>query len=147
MSDPYELYLQPDVLLDRAPACVEVRRGPSQDRWRARVRVADVYAAERLLARWRREHPQDVIAIFIDGAPTEDQARRDRRLFIERLAREVAYLTSFAAEAEAEGQPEDARQYRRCADQLRLTLRQAGEDARVGPPGGDLLGDSDLGVS
>jgi len=134
MSDPYELYLEPSVPPDRVPGCIEVRRGPSQERWRARVRVGDTYAAERVLARWRRQFPREIAAIFVDGAPVEDQARRERRLLLERLEREVAYLTSFAAEAEAEGQPEDARQYRRCAEQLLVTLRQAGAGAPASPP-------------
>jgi hypothetical protein len=89
------------------------------------VRVSDTYAAERVLERWRRRHPEQVAAIFVDGKRFEDQARRDRRLLLERLEREASYLRTFAAEAEAEGQPADAEQYRRGAEQLRRALDQA----------------------
>jgi hypothetical protein len=125
VSDPYDIYLPPEVRPDPAPR-VEVRRGPVFGRWTARLRVHDVYEAERLLLAWRRRYPNDAAAVFVDGALAEDQARRERRLLLERVAREVSYLVSFAEQAEAEGQPEDAAQYRRCAEQLRVTLRRAG---------------------
>jgi hypothetical protein len=126
MSDPYDLYLPPQVQPDKAPKCLEVRRGPAPGRWTDRARVRDTFAAQRLLARWRKAHPEDVVVIFVDGAPIEDQARREKRLFRERVAREASYLAAFAEESEAEGHPEDAEQYRRSAEPLRKVLHSEG---------------------
>ena len=129
VDDPYDVYLPPKTRPEPAPA-VDVRRGPEFGRWTARTRVRDTADAERLVGNWRQRYPREVAAIFVDGAPAEDRAQRERRLLLERISREISYLIAFAADAEAEGQPDDARQYRRCAEQLAITLR----DAKAGGP-------------
>jgi hypothetical protein len=101
------------------PPRLEVARGPAPGRWSFVAYVPDRETAEAVLNRWRREHPEQAVALLRDGAAIEDSKARTARLARERQEREAAYFERLAAEADAEGKPVSARYYRDCAARFR----------------------------
>jgi hypothetical protein len=112
MTEPYHSPLSGP---EQRPPRYEVCRGPVMHRWTFRAFVADLWIAERILARWRQEHPNDAQAILMDGRLQEDEERKRRRLEWERINREAAYFEGLAVEAQHDGKPERVAYYRRCA--------------------------------
>jgi hypothetical protein len=97
------------------PPRLEVARGQAAGRWSFVAYVPDRETAEAVLERWRREHPEQSIALLRDGAIIEDARARASRVARERREREAAYFERLAAEADAEGKPDFAQYYRDCA--------------------------------
>jgi hypothetical protein len=120
MREPYHSPLEGH---EQRPTCWEVCRGPVLYQWALRARVTDLWMAERVLARWRNERPDDVQAILVDGRLHEDQERKRRREERERLLREMHYFEGLAVEAQREGKPEREAYYRECATGFLWELR------------------------
>jgi hypothetical protein len=92
-----------------------VARGPTLGEWTLVAYAPDRVTAEAVLARWRREYPQQVVALLRDGQVIEDAQGKAARLVRERREREAAYFTRLADEARAEHKPEEESQYRELA--------------------------------
>jgi hypothetical protein len=112
MTEPYQ---SPLTGPDQRPPRYEVCRGPAMHQWTFRVFVPDPWLAERILARWRREHPDQAQALFMDGRLQEDEDRKRQRQEHERVLRESRYFEGLAVEAQREDKPGREAYYRECA--------------------------------
>ncbi len=95
-----------------------VCHGPAYGEWQVKVYVPSLDVAEAVLARWRQEHPGQVVALLRGGERAEDEQRKAERMQRERAAREAAHFLALGDEARREGKHRDARYYRRCAAQF-----------------------------
>ena len=107
------------------PRRLEVCRGPAYGLWHVRAYVPSREIAERVLERWRREYPRQIVALLAGGEAAEDSAQREARLKRERAEREAQYFLRLAVDASREGNVRRARYYRKCA---RRFLRFANDD-------------------
>jgi hypothetical protein len=94
---------------------LEVCRGPASGRWYICAYVPSPEIAERVLSRWRREFPGQIVALLEGGKPAEDCVQREERLSRERAEREARYFLRLAEDASREGKSARARYYRKCA--------------------------------
>src|SRR5581483_6726805 len=88
---------------------LEVCRGRIYGDWITRAYVPSTEVAEAVLARWRREHPGQIVALLRGGERAEDEERKVKRLRRERTLREAAHFLSLADEARRQGRHAEAR--------------------------------------
>jgi hypothetical protein len=100
---------------------LEVARGPELGHWLFRAYVEDRRTAEAILRRWRRDFPDQVVCILLDGEPVEDELHARTRRRRERAQREAAYFERLADEAHSESKAVDEIRYRSLASQFRRT--------------------------
>jgi hypothetical protein len=105
MTEWFEVFKWP------APPKLEVARGPALGEWTLVAYVPDRETAEAVLARWRREYPNQVVALLRAGQVIEDELAKAARLVRERWEREAAYFERLAAEAHSEGRPDEESRY------------------------------------
>jgi hypothetical protein len=113
MSEWYEAFKWPP------PPRLQVARGLSLGQWSFVAYVPDRKTGEAVLERWRREHPEQVMALLRGGAVIEDAKAQSERLAFERREREAVYFARLAEEAQAEGRADRARYYRYCSERFR----------------------------
>jgi hypothetical protein len=100
---------------------LEVARGPELGHWLYRAYIEDRRTAEAVLRRWRRDFPDQVVAILQDGDQVEDELHARTRRRRERAEREAAYFDRLADEAHSGGKAVDEIRYRSLAAQFRRT--------------------------
>jgi hypothetical protein len=74
VTEWFEVYKWP------APPKLAVARGPTVGDWTLVAYAPDRLTAEAVLARWRREYPQQVVALLRDGQVIEDAQTKAERL-------------------------------------------------------------------